>query len=153
MLGGVRMGLKSIDEAIKHAYAVYDDSNTCIECRLEHQQLGNWLQELKELKIKVEDLERDNKRFERYNKRLKKQNDELKYENNQSHAQNREYTKLLEKVLDYSEEGLMIDECFAKEIEGTMNPKCPCNSCQNDCKNYDLLACYRFIEKAKKVIK
>lgn len=59
---------------------------------------------------------------------------------------NRELVKLLEKVLDYSEEGLLIDEDFTREIEEKLNPKCPCNSCKNNCKDYDLLSCGRFEE-------
>lgn len=38
----------SLDEAIKHAQEVADKS--CSTCGKEHQQLANWLKELKELR-------------------------------------------------------------------------------------------------------
>ena len=38
----------TLDEAIKHAYAVANSK--CDSCGTEHRQLANWLDELKELK-------------------------------------------------------------------------------------------------------
>ena len=41
----------TLDEAIQHAREVYETRNDmCLECRQEHLQLAEWLEELKSLK-------------------------------------------------------------------------------------------------------
>lgn len=41
----------TLDEAIKHCYEVYHERNDmCKDCRDEHLQLAQWLEELKQLK-------------------------------------------------------------------------------------------------------
>lgn len=44
----------TIDEAIVHAREVAKREDMCAECRAEHRQLAEWLEELKELKAGVE---------------------------------------------------------------------------------------------------
>lgn len=45
----------TLDFAIQHALEAVHRSDLCEECRSEHQQLANWLQELKELKAQLAD--------------------------------------------------------------------------------------------------
>lgn len=44
----------TIDEAIIHAKEASKREDMCAECRAEHQQLAEWLEELKELKAGIE---------------------------------------------------------------------------------------------------
>ncbi len=45
----------TLDFAIQHALEAVHRSDLCEECRSEHQQLANWLQELKKLKAQLAD--------------------------------------------------------------------------------------------------
>lgn len=45
----------TLDFAIQHALEAVHRSDLCEECRSEHQQLADWLQELKEMKGQLAD--------------------------------------------------------------------------------------------------
>lgn len=48
----------TLDEAIQHAQETADArTDLCAECRAEHQQLADWLRELKDLRAKYQKLQ------------------------------------------------------------------------------------------------
>lgn len=50
--GEKRMSKMTLDEAINHAKKVYENQSVCEDCREEHKQLAEWLEELKRNKDK-----------------------------------------------------------------------------------------------------
>jgi hypothetical protein len=50
----------NINEAIKHSLEIASDENTCKECKDQHKQLAVWLEELKNARIEIENLNRKN---------------------------------------------------------------------------------------------
>ena len=50
--GEKRMNKMTLDEAIVHAKELSENQSVCEDCREEHKQLAEWLEELKEYKSK-----------------------------------------------------------------------------------------------------
>lgn len=57
----------TLEEAIKHTKDIAKDVSECTDCRMEHKQLTEWLEELLAYRKKIKQLEEKTKlAYERY---------------------------------------------------------------------------------------